>query len=78
MTPATGHLGSREEGRIALLVIVLTLVVLVMIGLSVDGGGKLRALQGADRLAEAARAAGQAIAAPQAIQGRELTAHTYR
>jgi hypothetical protein len=53
-----------------LLVIVLTLAVLAMIGLSVDGGGKLRALQRADRLAaEAARTAGQAIAAPQAIQG---------
>jgi hypothetical protein len=62
----------RDEGRIALLVIVLTLAVLAMIGLSVDGGGKLRALQRADRLAiEAARAAGQAIAAPQAIRGGE-------
>jgi len=60
----------RDEGRIALLVIVLTLAVLAMIGLSVDGGGKLRALQRADRVAvEAARAAGQAIAAPQAIRG---------
>ncbi len=62
----------RDEGRIALLVIVLTLAVLAMIGLSVDGGGKLRALQRADRLAiEAARAAGQAIVAPQAIRGGE-------
>jgi hypothetical protein len=61
---------TRDEGRIALLVIVLAFAVLAMIGLSVDGGGKLRALQRADRLAvEAARAAGQAIAAPQAIQG---------
>jgi hypothetical protein len=63
---------ARDEGRIALLVVVLTFAVLAMIGLSVDGGGKLRALQRADRLAvEAARAAGQAIAAPQAIQGGE-------
>jgi hypothetical protein len=63
-------LRARDEGRIALLVVVLTFAVLAMIGLSVDGGGKLRALQRADRLAvEAARAAGQAIAAPQAIQG---------
>lgn len=65
-------LRNRDEGRIALLVVVLTFAVLAMIGLSVDGGGKLRALQRADRLAvEAARAAGQAIAAPQAIQGGE-------
>ena len=63
---------TRDEGRIALLVIMLTFAVLAMIGLSVDGGGKLRALQRADRLAiEAARAAGQAIAAPQAIRGGE-------
>jgi len=65
-----GHRAARDEGRIALLVIVLTLAVLAMIGLSVDGGGKIRALQRADNLAsEAARAAGQAIQAPQAIQG---------
>jgi hypothetical protein len=60
----------RDEGRIALLVIVLAVAVLAMIGLSVDGGGKVRALERADNLAsEAARAAGQAILAPQAIQG---------
>lgn len=62
----------RDEGRISLLVIVLTVAVLVMIGLSVDGGGKVRALQRAGNLAsEAARAAGQAIAGPPAIQGDE-------
>jgi hypothetical protein len=72
MITRVGRLRARDEGRIALLVIVLTFAVLAMIGLSVDGGGKLRALQRADRLAvEAARAAGQAIAAPQAIQGGE-------
>src|SRR5437763_7909971 len=60
----------RDDGRIALLVMVLALAVLTMIGLSVDGGGKIRALERADNLAsEAARAAGQAILAPQAIQG---------
>jgi Putative Flp pilus-assembly TadE/G-like len=60
----------RDEGRIALLVIVLTVAVLAMIGLSVDGGGKVRALERADCLAsEAARAAGQQILAAQAIQG---------
>src|SRR5919204_5084418 len=60
----------RDEGRIALLVVVLAVAVLAMIGLSVDGGGKIRALERADNLAsEAARAAGQAIYAPQAIEG---------
>jgi hypothetical protein len=60
----------RDEGRIALLVAVLTFAVLAMIGLSVDGGGKVRALRKADNLAaEAARAAGQAIHGPEAIPG---------
>ncbi len=60
----------RDEGRIALLVLVLAVAVLAMIGLSVDGGGKLRAIERADNIAsEAARAAGQAILVPQAIQG---------
>jgi hypothetical protein len=65
------HLRLRgDEGRIALLAAVLTFAVLAMIGLSVDGGGKIRALQRADRLAaEAARAAGQAIDAEQAVPG---------
>lgn len=70
--PAAWRRCRGDEGRLSLLAIVLALAVLVMIGLSVDGGGKLRALQRADRIAvEAARAAGQAIAAPQAIQGGE-------
>ncbi|GLH99794.1 pilus assembly protein TadG-related protein [Phytohabitans aurantiacus] len=60
----------RDEGRISLLVIVLTFAVLAMIGLSVDGGGKVRALRRADNLAaEAARAAGQAVQGSEAIPG---------
>jgi hypothetical protein len=67
--PRSG-LRRQDEGRVALLVIVLTVAVLAMIGLSVDGGGKIRALQRADNLAaEAARAAGQALHGPQAVQG---------
>jgi hypothetical protein len=59
-----------DEGRIALLALVLAFAVLLMIGLSVDGGGKIRAMERADNVAsEAARAAGQAILAPQAIEG---------
>jgi hypothetical protein len=62
--------GPGDDGRISLLVVVMTFAVLAMIGLSVDGGGKVRALQRADRIAaEAARAAGQAIDAPEAIRG---------
>jgi Flp pilus assembly protein TadG len=59
-----------DEGRIALLVVVLTVAVLAMIGLSVDGGGKIRALERADNIAaEAARAAGQALSGAAAIPG---------
>ena len=63
MNPRTRvRLHAADEGRIALLVIVLAFAVLAMIGLSVDGGGKVRASERADNLAsEAARAAGQAI-----------------
>ncbi|WP_432976859.1 pilus assembly protein TadG-related protein [Dactylosporangium sp. CA-233914] len=61
-----------DEGRIALLALVLAFAVLMMIGLSVDGGGKIRAMERADNVAsEAARAAAQAILAPQAIEGGE-------
>ena len=59
-----------DGGWVSLLVLVLVVAVLAMIGLSVDGGGKVRALERADNLAaEAARAAGQALQGPQAIQG---------
>ncbi|GAA1569999.1 hypothetical protein GCM10009827_109780 [Dactylosporangium maewongense] len=68
--PRPGNCRRNDEGRIALLALVLAFAVLMMIGLSVDGGGKIRAMQRADNIAsEAARAAGQAILAPQAIQG---------
>jgi len=70
ISPRQSPSRARDEGRIALLVLVFALAILVMIGLSVDGGGKIRALERADDLAsEAARAAGQAILTPQAIEG---------
>jgi hypothetical protein len=44
--------------------------VLILIGMVDDGGGRLRAMQRADNVAaEAARAGGQAINGPTAIQG---------
>ncbi len=70
-SPRTG-LGS-DAGSVTLFVIVAAVALLVLLGLIVDGGGKIRALQRADRLAEeAARAAGQAINAPAAISGQPL------
>ncbi|MEV6928467.1 pilus assembly protein TadG-related protein [Dactylosporangium sp. NPDC051485] len=68
--PRLSRFQRNDDGRIALLALVLAFAVLLMIGLSVDGGGKIRAMQRADNVAsEAARAAGQAILAPQAIEG---------
>jgi hypothetical protein len=55
----------------------MVVAVPAMIGLSVDGGGKVRTLERADNLAsEAARAAGQAILAPQAIAGGDKVLDT--
>ncbi|MER7278044.1 pilus assembly protein TadG-related protein [Dactylosporangium sp. NPDC000244] len=68
--PRLSRFERNDDGRIALLALVLAFAVLLMIGLSVDGGGKIRAMQRADNVAsEAARAAVQGILAPQAIEG---------
>ncbi|MEN3308888.1 MAG: hypothetical protein V7603_5090 [Micromonosporaceae bacterium] len=60
----------RDDGRVSLFVAVLAVGILALIGLAIDGGAKMRAIERADNLAaEAARAGGQAINAPQAIAG---------
>ena|SRR5690349_20335207 len=60
----------RDDGKITLLVLVFMIAILTVIGLSVDGGAKIRALQRANNIAaDAARTAGQAIDATQAIPG---------
>jgi Flp pilus assembly protein TadG len=60
----------RDDGKITLLVLVFMVAILAVIGLSVDGGAKIRALQRANNIAaDAARTAGQAIDATQAIPG---------
>lgn len=61
--------GARDEGSVSLLFAGVAIAVLLLIGLVVDGGGRLRAAQRADSLAaEAARAAAQAIDPAAAIQ----------
>jgi hypothetical protein len=51
-----------ERGSVTIFVAVAAVGLLALAGLVVDGGGKVRALQRADRVAaEAARAAGQAV-----------------
>ena len=68
MTRRSGREG--DEGSITLFVCVAVLGLLVLAGLVVDGGAKVRALQRADRLAaEAGRAGGQAIDVRAAIPG---------
>jgi hypothetical protein len=64
-----------DDGQISLLVLVLTIAVLAMIGLSVDGGGKVRALQRADNLAaEAARAVRRRLPRPHRTRRRPAAA----
>lgn len=59
-----------DEGSITLFFCIAVVGLLVMVGLVVDGGAKVRALQRADRLAaEAGRAGGQAIDVSAAIAG---------
>jgi len=63
----------RDEGGIAVFTAVCVLVLLGIVGLVLDGGGKLRATERADALAlEAARAAGQAIDPGAAVSGTAI------
>ncbi|MGW0751963.1 pilus assembly protein TadG-related protein [Streptomyces sp. NPDC002587] len=64
-----------DEGGIAVYTAICTVALLGIIGLAIDGGGKLRATERADAIAmEAARAAGQAIDPAQAVTGEGLRA----
>lgn len=59
-----------EAGSVTPFIAALTLTLFIVIGLVVDGGGKLHAMQRADAVAhEAARAGGQAIQTGIAVQG---------
>ncbi|SHN88831.1 hypothetical protein SAMN05660350_04821 [Geodermatophilus obscurus] len=65
-----------ERGSLSLFFVVAALALLVTVGLVVDGGGKIRALQRADAVAaEAARAGGQAIVESRAVRGQGAVAH---
>jgi Flp pilus assembly protein TadG len=59
-----------DRGAIALFVVVFTMALLAAVGLVVDGGGKVRALEHADEAArEAARAGSQMLDIPAAVRG---------
>ena len=67
-----GHQGDR--GSVSLFFAVAALGMLVVVGLVVDGGGRIRALQEADAVAaEAARRGGQAIRQGPAVRGEDPT-----
>lgn len=63
-----------ERGSVTLFALVAGMGLLLVAGLVVDGGAKIRGLQRADRIAaEAARTAGQVIDSPAAIDGQPPT-----
>jgi Flp pilus assembly protein TadG len=62
----------RDDGGIAVYTAIVSIVLLGIIGLVLDGGGKMRATERADSLAmEAARSAGQALDPAAAITGTD-------
>ncbi|MEE1782707.1 pilus assembly protein [Streptomyces sp. SP17BM10] len=63
----------RDTGSIALWCAILVPALLLIIGLTIDGGGKIRATERANRIAqEAARTGGQQLDAGQAIPGKAI------
>ncbi|MFD4588274.1 pilus assembly protein TadG-related protein [Streptomyces sp. NPDC058434] len=69
-----GRDGVNDQGGVTVFVAVCVVALIGIIGLAVDGGGKLRAVERADFIAtEAARAGGQAIDPAQAISGEAIT-----
>ncbi|MFD8986134.1 pilus assembly protein TadG-related protein [Streptomyces sp. NPDC059564] len=64
-----------DDGGIAIYTAIVTVALLGIIGLAIDGSGKLRATERADAVAmEAARAAGQAIDPATAVTGGQIRA----
>lgn len=64
---------SADRGSISIYAAIVLVGLLVIIGISVDGGGKMRATERADSLAqEAARAGGQELNAGDAIAGDKI------
>lgn len=62
---------AQDRGSVTPFALIATLALMLAVGLVVDGGQKLRALQRADATAEeAARAAGQAIEPARSVRGR--------
>ena len=63
-----------EAGSVTVFLAITVVGLLVLIGLVVDGGVKIRAAQHADAVAaEAARAAGQEVALPEVVGHQDVT-----
>jgi Flp pilus assembly protein TadG len=63
----------RDEGAVSVFVIVVVVALIAAIGLVVDGGGKIRALERADEAArEAARTGSQMLDVPAAVRGERV------
>jgi hypothetical protein len=70
----TGRSRRPDTGSVSLFVVVLAFALLSAVGLVVDGGGKIRALQRADEAArEAARAGSQMLDLPAAVRGERVS-----
>jgi Flp pilus assembly protein TadG len=66
--------GVDDRGGVTVFVAICVIALLGIIGVAVDGGGKMRATERADFIAtEAARAGGQAIDPAQAVPGTAIT-----
>jgi Flp pilus assembly protein TadG len=64
----------REAGSVTVFMAITVVGLLVLAGLVVDGGVKIRAAQHADAVAaEAARAAGQMVALPEVVGHQDVT-----
>ena len=67
----------RERGSISLFAIIAVVALILIIGLVVDGGGRIQAQQRAQAAArEAARSGGQALQAAPAVRGEGVFADT--
>lgn len=69
------RVGDRERGSATIWMVVGAFILIVMVGLAVDGAGQVHAQQRAsDVAAQAARVGGQQINAPLAMRGRGVEA----
>lgn len=76
---APGHRADRDAGRIGLFYAIVLPGLIAMIGLAGDGAGYVHTTQRANNIAaEAARAGGQAIRLPEAINGETKAVDTAR